>query len=577
MSDRLCGVVEGVEPLPETKRVLAARAAAVRAVADGAACWPAAEPFGPSDLCYTVKTWRGAGWTSRAHRQGFYHHLSGANVTIDGCAAYFGRMTAMAEPAGFVKAMAGEWTVEEATFCFYAAFSQADIRLTVRLPPAAAAARLAAAAVGGGGSSSAVTQLVVTKAGTAMGCPPALWREARFCAGLRALGVSGLAAAAGERPGLLAAELAVLPRCLAAFVPPAMRSAEGEEEFLQLAVEFYGRRPPAVDTLGGRRWAQAGPGGDTGAVLADALFSFFADRSRFADGAAFFTQLAAAGHASAWLGLAGFLQRMGQAADAAAALLQAERCCVPAGQSTGSAQPQTEPEPKLAQTKPEIEVSQSAMIPELDDGQMAAVLRAAALLHGVDGELQEALERAVRAVTAQPDVAEGWLLLVRLLMAGEQYALALLALNAYGQITEPRLLPVVSPAVLSVTAAAAAGGKPGINLAPDHLAVAAAAGATGATGTPSGPWASEPEPELPVYLASDSHLQMLERYTEPSDGSFPRDDCRAAELRTVAEEAVSKVRGGRDAIFPRAGLVYTKNPYREGTRPCGMTLPAPPS
>eukprot|EP01046_Picozoa_sp_COSAG06_P086311 COSAG06_NODE_32924_length_498_cov_0.646617_1_plen_96_part_10 len=88
MTERLRGVLAAVEEPGAAAAALAARTARVKAVGSGASTW-GEYAFGPHDMCRLGKTWRGAGIMSRAYRQGFYHQLSGLDVSVEGACAYF--------------------------------------------------------------------------------------------------------------------------------------------------------------------------------------------------------------------------------------------------------------------------------------------------------------------------------------------------------------------------------------------------------------------------------------------------------------------------------------------------------
>eukprot|EP01045_Picozoa_sp_COSAG04_P033940 COSAG04_NODE_7225_length_1165_cov_1.742964_2_plen_187_part_01 len=179
MTERTLGLVEAVMPPPlepkplEPPRPCALRARAQLVTGRGGGGWGEDAAFGPPDLCQVVKAWKGVGFSRRAYRQSFHHLLSGFDVSVEGGCAYFRELCDAVEPLAWLSMSAGEWAVEEAELCFYAAFSRADVRLRVRAP-------------------GAVTQLAVTADGTTMGCSAELWAEARLCSMLRSLEVARL-------------------------------------------------------------------------------------------------------------------------------------------------------------------------------------------------------------------------------------------------------------------------------------------------------------------------------------------------------------------------------------------------
>ena len=447
MSGTAIQSVEGVEELnldegePDRsppKRVLAARSAKVRAVAAETGRWSPADPFGPFDLCYVIKAWRGPGWTNRVFRRGYYHHLSGSDVSMEGACSYFTNLATAVEPGRWLSSITGEWAIEEATFCFYAAFSQVDIRVTVRIPAVSSSA------------SAAVNQFVVDKAGMTMGCTAALWREVRLSAALRALGLSRLADAAADNQ--LAADILAIPRTLLFVTPQAGATPENSEtELLLLASEFYGMADrPAVSSQysQNRRWSVEGSGGCN--IIGDAMFAFFAESGRYKDGLAFFTGLARGGHLSAWLAMSSFSSRMGEPAAAADALQHVEDALsklepvtqrsverqddIEAAGGTVFVEVQPPQDAPMApiQVLPENDASTSCVRETPRSWATAirpAVLRMKASACGSIGEVHDGVRTSCQAIAADPGIVESWLLLVRLLFAGEAYGLALLVLN----------------------------------------------------------------------------------------------------------------------------------------------------
>ena len=135
MTERTLGLVEAVEDseghAPEL--VLRERAAFLSAAGRGETCAGASE-FGPMDLCYVAKAWRGIAFGDRAFRRGFYHYVAGLDTSIEGACAYFSQLGSRAEPSSWWRPAAGEWVLEEAVFCFYAPFTCTDIQLRIRLP-----------------------------------------------------------------------------------------------------------------------------------------------------------------------------------------------------------------------------------------------------------------------------------------------------------------------------------------------------------------------------------------------------------------------------------------------------------
>ena len=107
MSERLVGVVEAVEAVDDDTGALAARTARVKAVGSGESSW-GEHDFGPHDLCRLGKTWRGIGIKSHAYRQGFYHLMSGLDVSVEGACAYFRQLQDAVEPVAWLSMTAGQ-------------------------------------------------------------------------------------------------------------------------------------------------------------------------------------------------------------------------------------------------------------------------------------------------------------------------------------------------------------------------------------------------------------------------------------------------------------------------------------
>eukprot|EP01047_Picozoa_sp_COSAG01_P002035 COSAG01_NODE_50_length_31487_cov_90.470243_37_plen_249_part_00 len=242
MTERTCGLVESVEDGDdETSRLprlaLRARSALVAAAATGLGAFPAATPFGPLDLCYVVKTWRPGVpglFPGRAYRRGFVHSLSGLpDVSVEGVCAYFKSLCDAAEQEAAASRwlptvlVMGEWTIEEAEFCFYAPFSRADVRLRVRVPGTLSESTVGGRAEAGG------LPLPTTHLGP---CGAALWREARLGSMLRALRLERCA------PSWVRCHGWTPPPQLRAWAPPPTLTLELEAEFLSLG-------EPAVSIL----------------------------------------------------------------------------------------------------------------------------------------------------------------------------------------------------------------------------------------------------------------------------------------------------------------------------------------
>lgn len=395
MSERLRGVVEAVEAAntDDNGAALAVRTARVKAVASSGSSW-GEHQFGPHDLCRLGKKWRGVGIASRAYRQGFYHLLSGLDASVEGACAYFRQLHNAVEPIGWLSMTAGTWALEEAEFCFYAAFSQVDVRLRVRAP-------------------GTVTTFAIGADGTTMGCSEDLWLEARLCSMLRSLELVRL----GPAQVLRGWET---PACLRTWTPlPHRGGPAAEAEFLSLAARFYGRSAASAPP---GRWGAA-----AASPLCDALTSYFCDAARHAEGAAFFGRLGEQDPA-ALIHQANCLAIGGDDAAAGVALKQA---------LNGARQLAHEALPAVAaRLKQDTELTDAekqerrGRAAEEADDRLAVCLGGWARYHLRHENLQLALGCAVYAIEhgGGGDV-EAWLLLARVLLAGEEYALAMLALN----------------------------------------------------------------------------------------------------------------------------------------------------
>ena len=394
MSERLVGVVEAVEAVGDDNGALAARTARVKAVGSGESTW-GEHDFGPHDLCRLGKTWRGIGIKSHAYRQGFYHLMSGLDVSVEGACAYFRQLQDAVEPVAWLSMTAGQWAIEEAEFCFYAAFSQVDVRLRVRVP-------------------GQVTQLVVGPDGTTMGCPEDLWLEARLCSILRSLELMRLGPAQVLRGGNVSA-------CLRVWDPlPVRGGIAAEQEFLTLAARFF---PRCADGHLPGRWATA-----SASAMSDTLTAYFCDAARYADGSAFFTSFGQ-DDLDGLIGRATFLARAGDEVGAremlGRALAEARRSATDEQIAKVAASMQ-ESDQLTDQNKEGLRLR----MVEYAGGRLAVCLREWARYHLRHENLHKALGCAVWSIEngGGGDI-EAWLLLARVLLDGEEYELAMLALN----------------------------------------------------------------------------------------------------------------------------------------------------
>lgn len=394
MSERLVGVVEAVEEPGDDAAALAARAARVKAVGKGESTW-GEHAFGPHDLCRVGKTWRGIGIKSHAYRQGFYHMLSGLDASVEGACAYFRQLQDAVEPVPWLSMTAGQWSIEEAEFCFYAAFSQVDVRLRVRAP-------------------GNVTQFVLGVDGTTMGCSEELWLEARLCSILRSLELARLGPAQVLRSW-------TVPSCLRVWDPLPIRGGfAAEQEFLCLAARFYFR---SSDGRPVGRWSIA-----SASPLHDAITAYFCDVARYADGAAFFAKLRK-DDPEALVGQATCLACGGDEVGARKIL---RRALAEARRSTTDEDLANQDAPMQENdrlTERDVVRMRSHAVARAN-GRLAICLGGWARYHLRHENLHRALGCAVRSIEyGGGDDVEAWLLLARVLLAGDEYELAMLALN----------------------------------------------------------------------------------------------------------------------------------------------------